>query len=191
MLYGRDIPVKPEWVQLAGAGAVAALWLTGWGSGYYTNLLLVNYVLMVVAVIRVYRFRPGFQPVCLAFLIVFVNSFFWEAPIHAADLAELDNTGTVLLQTVGHLYPLPFLLGTGFTPPRRWWYWSVAVWTVVLGLTYFRLTGALPSPWRLVSLYLSRWLGLLTLTWILRYPGQPENRIIYTVRNILNDAKED
>ena len=188
-LYSREVPVSPRLVQGAGVGFAAWLLYSGWESGWYTNTLLVTYTLMVVLVIEVYKFTGGFKAVCLGFLVVFVNSWFWEAPIHFADFMEFDGVGTVLLQTFGHLYPVPFLLNTGMKPPSRWWYWSVATWTVILVLTYLRMVSFFPSPWNTVSLYFSRWLGLFTLLWVARYPGQAENTIITRVRNILSRSE--
>jgi hypothetical protein len=184
-LFNKDVPVKPQWVQLIGLGFVAWLLYSGWGVGFYTTGLLICYTLMVIYVIHYYRFRPGFQPVCLAFLICFLNSIYWEFPLHVADFLEFDNFGVLAVQCL-HLLPVPFLVQVSFRFPRRWWYWSIAMWVVVAALAYARMMFGLPQPFGAASLYFSRILGLYTLLWVLRFPGQEEDKIILRVRGVLN-----
>jgi hypothetical protein len=140
---------------------------------------------MVMFVAWVFRFRPGFQPISLAFLIVFLSSFYWEFPIHVADFLEFDNFGTLALQCV-HLLPVPFLLNAGMKLRHRWWYTSCWAWFIILGFTYLRMEQLMPYPTDVISLYLSRVLGLATLLIILRFPEQGESKVIIKVRSILN-----
>lgn len=182
-LYKKRVPIPSWFFQVAGlvlASVIAALRL---GSGFYTSEILVFYTLSVVYCIHYYRGRPGFQPVCLAFLIVFVNSYYWEFPIHAGNLLA-GHIGLVLFQSA-HLYPVPFLLLCGFKLPSRWWYWSCAAWTLISALSLMRILYLLPVSSSIINI-VCRGVGLFTLLWVMRFPGQPENRIIYTVREALS-----
>ena len=178
-LYDKDIPISPKIIQVIGVLLSAVILFLRIGSGFYTPEILAFYALAVVYCIHYYRRLPNFQPVCLAMLVVFVNSYFWEFPIHMGNLLA-GHVGLVMFQSA-HLYPVPFLLLLGFKFPKRWWYWSCAAWTVIVSLSSIKLflIPTLPSMW--VNM-VSRIIGLFTLTWILRFPEQPENRIIYTVR---------
>jgi len=185
-LYGQRLSEKLNLVVYP-AGTAAAVWLrvSGWSYAHLTNELLITYVLMVMFVTWVFRSRVGIQPMCLGFLIVFLNSFYWEFPIHVADLLEMDNLGVVAIQTM-HLLPAPFLLSAGMKLRPRWWYTSCWAWFIILGFTYLRLEHMLPYPWNIISLYVSRVLGLATLLIILRYPEQGESKVYQNIRSILN-----
>jgi len=184
ILYSVKIPLKPKSVQVILFGVAGVLAVTGWGSGFYSNTLLIFYTLSVLYVIHYYRFRPDFQPVSLAFLIVFLSSFYWEVPIHIADLLELDSFGVVAVQAL-HLIPLPFLLTLGLKVPQRWWYWSVAAWAAIAAIEFMYMQDLIPLTFRPWILYLSRLIGLYTLLWILRFPGQAEDKIICKIRELL------
>ena len=182
ILYNRKL-FNPQWIYPIGVAVIGVLAATGWSSAHYTNSLLISYVLMVMYATYCYRSRPGFQPVCLAFLLVFLNSFYWEFPIHVADLLE-GNVGVVLLQSV-HLYVVPFLWTLKFSVPENWFRYSCYAWTVIVGLEAINLQFHPPWPYGPVALTLCRFIGLFTLLWILRFPGQPENRIISMAREVL------
>ena len=181
-LYDKPVPIKPSWVQATGIGVIIWLLISGWSNGNYTNTLLIAYTTMVIYVIHHYRLRPVFQPICLAFLIVFVNSFYWEFPLHLSSLFGGGDINLVLLQAL-HFAPLPFLMGLGFKPPKRWLGVTLLLWMVVLCLFYARFVfGHWVIP---ASLMCCRFLSLAVLLWILRFPNQPENRIIYIIRQLL------
>lgn len=182
ILYSKNVPIPPRLVQAAGLVLALVLAVLKIGSGFYTTEILVFYALSVVYCIHYYRERPGFQPVCLAMLAIFVNSYYWEFPIHVGNLLG-GYVGLVLFQSI-HLYPVPFLLTLGFKFPRRWWYWSVAAWSLITALALAKLYLAPSVSMAWVNL-VCRAIGLLTLTWILRFPGQGENRIISKVRQLL------
>lgn len=184
-LYGRNPRIDPRLIYPAGAAAIIWLLWTGWSYAHYTNMLLISYVAMVMYVSWVFRWMPGIRGVCVAFLIVFLNSFYWEFPIHVADLLELDSFGVVALQA-SHLIAAPFLISSGMRLRYRWWYTSCWAWLIILGLTYVRLSGWMPMPWSLISIYVSRVVGLLTLLYILRYPEQGESKVYLKVRSLLN-----
>lgn len=183
-LYDKPIHIDLRLLWWAGITTIVMLIESGWSYAHYTNPLLITYVVMVMFVAWVFRFRPGFQPISLAFLIVFLNSIFWEFPIHVADFLEFDNFGTLALQCV-HLLPVPFLLSAGMVLRRRWWYTSCWSWFIILGFTYLRMEGMIPYPTNVISLYLSRFLGLATLLFILRFPEQGESKAYLKVREFL------
>lgn len=189
MLYNQKPRVDPRLVYPTGFLTIGILLLSGWSYGNYTNELLVSYVAMVMYVSWVFRWMGDFRGVCVAFLIVFLNSFYWEFPIHVADLLEFDSFGVVAIQSM-HLIALPFLLDAGMKLRWRWWYTSCLVWFVILGLTYMRLLALLSYPWNLASIYLSRFLGLFTLLFILRFPEQGESKVYQNIRRWLNHEGE-
>lgn len=181
-LYNKRVPIPPWVFQVAGVALAIFIAVFRVGSGFYTPEILLFYTLSVVYCIHYYRGRGGFQPVCLAFLIVFLNSYYWEFPIHVGNLLA-GYVGLVLFQSA-HLYPLPFLLMLGFKFPPRWWYWSCAAWTVITALSLTRILNIVPVSSSVINL-ICRGVGLITLTWILRFPGQPESKLIYAVRQVL------
>jgi hypothetical protein len=168
----------PIWLfDVMGVIVAAGVYLSGLNYGFYTNTLLIFYILSVTAVAHHYRDRPNLESVCLGFLIVFVNSFFWEFPIHVADFLEFDSFGVVAVQAL-HLWPLPFLLKLGFSVPKRWWYGSAVAWTAIAALEVLYIQHVLP----LEALYLCRAIGLYTLLWVLQFPGYG-SKLIFRVKD--------
>ena len=184
-LYNRKTLVSLNTFYVLGLAAAGFVLYTGLSSGFYTSELIIFYILAVLFTAHHYRDRGGFKPICLAFLIVFVNSFFWEAPIHVADLLE-GNFGVVVIQSL-HLLPLIFLLTLGFRVPGRWWYWSVAMWAAVAGVEFIRLNFHPPSFISIPLLYFCRALGLYTLLWVLQFPGYGD-KLIFRLKDRLSEA---
>jgi hypothetical protein len=181
-LWDKELRIAPLRFILLGILGAAGVALGGLKYGFYTNTLLIFYIVSVVAVAYHYRDRSGLQPICLGFLIVFINSFFWEFPIHVADFLEFDSFGVVAVQMV-HLWPVPFLLKkAGFTIAPRWWYTSIMAWTLIAvnQVLYMTLPEATPN-----ALYLSRAVGLYTLLYILRFPGYGD-KLIFKVKEVLH-----
>jgi hypothetical protein len=181
-LWDKKHRIPPMSLLLLGIVGAAGVALSGLSYGFYTNTLLIFYILSVVAVAYHYRDKTNLQPICLGFLLVFVNSFYWEFPIHVADFLEFDSFGVVAIQAL-HLWPLPFLLKkAGFTIGDRWWYTSAVAWTViaVLQVLYMQLPNASPN-----ILYLSRAIGLYTLLYILRFPGYG-GKVIFKLKEALS-----
>lgn len=183
--YNKKMPISPQVVQGLGLALAGALLWTGYGSGFYTNEILVFYALATVFVIHHYRDRPGFQSVSLGVLVVWFNSYFWEVPIHLSNI--LIASGLVVFQST-HLYVVPFLLGVGFVFPRRWWYWTIAMWTFVGGLSMVRmvvpfffseLSPVFNMVCRVVSLY--------TLLWVLQFPGYGD-KLIFRVKDKVGET---
>lgn len=78
--------------------------------GYYTNHLIVLYTLMTLLSFYIYYQRkPLKEAICLAFLTVFLNSYYWELPLHLAEI--LSGTLHIgMIVQLWHLTPIPFLL---------------------------------------------------------------------------------
>ena len=121
LLYRSKIKLSLK-VFWAISGVVLALVaVTGWSIGHYINNILIGYIAMVLGVTYFYREMGSTKAVCLGFLLVFINSYFWEIPIHFADLLESHNFGLQIIQGL-HIVPLPLLIyvaGNDFTYPKR------------------------------------------------------------------------
>jgi len=60
---------------------------TGAEIGFYTTNLLTQYALLTMGATFLYNQRnPIKEAVSLAFLTVFLNSFYWELPLHLAEV---------------------------------------------------------------------------------------------------------
>lgn len=183
LLYRWRLRV-PTWLVIVGGVIAAAwVWVSGLNYGFYTNGLLIFYILSVTYVAYHYRDRPHFQPISLAFIIVFVNSFYWEFPLHVADFLELDSFGVVAVQSL-HLWPVPFLMKQNFDVPKRWWYTSVVAWAVIALFSTFHMMGYIVGDLWTWTMYLCRAIGLYTLLWILRYPGYGD-KLIFKVKDLI------
>ena len=114
------------------------------GLSLYNPWLLIFYFGSVLIVFLVFRteYDPN-QAVALGFLIPFINSFFWEAGLHLADLIANGPSLNLVLQSY-HLIPLVlFHRGLRRKWPKILFYFSVnTVSTLVLFLIriFFRET---------------------------------------------------
>lgn len=184
-LWDRDGFYVPPWIVVVGGSiAAAAVYLSGLNYGFYTTEILIFYILAVTYVAYHYRDRPSLHPICLGFLVVFINSFYWELPIHVADFLEFDSFGVVAVQAL-HLWPLPFLLKkTSFEVDPRWWYSSAVAWTVIAVISVLNLQRVVVGEAWTLALMLCRSVGLYGLLSILRFPGYGE-KVIFKLRERL------
>lgn len=59
---------------------------TGLEVGYFTNIILLQYIVFVYFSVRIYNNKFEFKKaVCLGFLTVFLNSFYWEFFYHVYE----------------------------------------------------------------------------------------------------------
>jgi len=73
------------------AAVITGLLITGFEVGYYKNHLLVMYTLLVSGSYTWYRRNLGvLKALSLAFLTIYLNSYFWEFPMHMAEYASLS-----------------------------------------------------------------------------------------------------
>jgi len=95
---------------LAAASAILLLGATGFSVGYYRTHILVQYVLLTAASVCLYSQRFSFKDaLCLGFLTVYMNSYYWELPLHIAEYLTLKFHAGMLVQ-LARLIPLPYLL---------------------------------------------------------------------------------
>lgn len=69
-------------------GFSALLWVykTGFSVEYFTTFILMQYILMVMAVVKTFNNKYEFKKaLCLGFLLVFLNSFWWEMFYHVYE----------------------------------------------------------------------------------------------------------
>lgn len=72
---------------LNGFGFIIFVTAMGIQVGFYTTSLLVQYALLTMTATFLYnQHNPIKEAVSLAFLTVFLNSFYWEIPLHLAEL---------------------------------------------------------------------------------------------------------
>ena len=66
---------------------IILVYASGFEVGFYTTSLLIQYALLTMGATFLYNQRnPIKEAVSLAFLTVFLNSFYWEVPLHLAEL---------------------------------------------------------------------------------------------------------
>lgn len=90
--------------------AVFAVWATGFSVGYYTTFLIIQYCVFTTLAIYLLNTRYCFkEALCLGFLLVFMNSYYWELPLHVAEfLSGAPHLGMVV--QLWRLAPFSFLL---------------------------------------------------------------------------------
>lgn len=69
-------------------GFSAFLWVyqTGFSVEYFTTRILLQYILMVMATVKIFNNKYEFKKaLCLGFLLVFLNSFWWELFYHVYE----------------------------------------------------------------------------------------------------------
>ena len=85
-------------------------WNLGVNMGYYKTDLILQYIIFTVLAVYLFNTRRSFkQAISLGFLTVFLNSFYWEIPLHLAELLSAGPHLGMLVQ-IWRLAPLPFLL---------------------------------------------------------------------------------
>lgn len=89
-MHGNKIKVPhviKYYFYLAGFQFILLLVATDAEIGFYTTSLLIQYALLTMGATFLYNQRnPIKEAVSLAFLTVFLNSFYWEVPLHLAEL---------------------------------------------------------------------------------------------------------
>ena len=102
--------VKPAYY-LGGLLALFLVYVNQTTIYYYTTTILMQYVIMIMLATQLYDTRFEFkQAICLAFLTVFLNSFYWEFFYHVYEFQIW----------------LPYSLGFG------WWWVRLPQWIRIL-----------------------------------------------------------
>lgn len=112
-ILNKDIDVKGRYIKLLYPVALSSLYMilgiTGFGFNQYTNSLLKFYVLLMIYSYYVLSHNYNFKDtVSLSFLLVFINSYYWEFMLH---LNFIMFNGLSLNQVIQgfHLVPTYFL----------------------------------------------------------------------------------
>jgi len=76
---------------------------------YNEKLLLIYSTMLLVSYYTLTLYFSNKESLCLSFLIVYMNSFYWEFPLHTIALlhGEIINT---IVQIFTHVYFIPILL---------------------------------------------------------------------------------
>jgi len=89
-MHDNKIRVPDEikyYFYLSGFWFILLVATTGVEIGFYTTSLLIQYALLTMGATFLYNQRnPIKEAVSLAFLTVFLNSFYWELPLHLAEV---------------------------------------------------------------------------------------------------------
>jgi len=115
-LYDSELCVS-EWVKylfyIGGIVALEGVWVFKAGIGFYSTALILQYIVYVVGSTYLYNQRYGIkQAVCLAFLTVFLNSYYWELPLHLAEYIQVGIYPAQFVQ-LWRLTPLVFFIPRG------------------------------------------------------------------------------
>lgn len=109
---------------------------TGFEVGFYTSNLLIQYILLTMGATFLYNQRnPIKEAVSLAFLTVFLNSFYWEVPLHLAELFSGAPHIGMLVQ-FWRLAPAVWLM-------KKYVFDEGSRWTLAKGLLFSLILNAL------------------------------------------------
>ena len=117
-----NLPENLKYVfYVAAVDAVFMVWVTGFNMGFYTTALIVQYCVFTLLTVYLLNVRYCFkEALCLGFLVVFLNSYYWELPMHFAAVLSGEPVVNIVFQ-LWRLAPLPFLLGRyRFVPGARY-----------------------------------------------------------------------
>jgi len=89
---------------------ILAIFVTGFQIGYYRTHLIIQYAILTVIASYLYNQRNSIkEAICLGFLTVFLNSYYWEIPLHIAEFLSGPPHIGMLVQ-FWRLIPIPFFL---------------------------------------------------------------------------------
>jgi len=160
--------VKPAYY-LGGLLALFLVYVNQTTIYYYTTTILMQYVIMIMLATQLYDTRFEFkQAICLAFLTVFLNSFYWEFFYHVYEFQIW----------------LPYSLGFG------WWWVRLPQWIRILPAFWVtRNFEILDTRAISVGLVISFILTYARFVWYIQNWAHPVHRIIclicliYTIIN--------
>lgn len=130
---------------ISGVACIVTVWVLGVEFGYYRTYLLMLYIGMTMAAVGVLNVRMSFkEALCLGFLLVFLNSYYWELPLHIVEAFVMFPVARMFVQG-WHLVTVPFLLKKYALSRAQWWTlldglrFSVYIITLIWVLAYFSL----------------------------------------------------
>lgn len=172
-LYSYDL--RLEWLRpvfyLSGLAAITAVKATGFSVGFYRNALIIAYILLTMAAVTLYGTRYTFsKAVCLGFLTVFLNSYYWELVLHLGEYLTVGFYVEQLAQ-LWRLTPLAFFL-------RRYrFHYTKPLWgglVISAGAIYIKNLFVLDDPQWWTVMMVNRAVCLLLLTYtVLRAEPRP------------------
>jgi len=159
-----------------GTGLTAMAWIayTRWEIMYYVNHLWLQYIIYVMLSTTIYHTRyPVKESICLGFLTTFLNSYYWELPLHLADYIQGFPSYQlhIHLPQLWRLYPLTFFLPRyKFADKKHLWAgFIISCIIMILALGPLR-----PLKQILYTLNRVACLLILTYTIIKSYPTHPD-----------------
>ena len=88
----------------------ALIYKSGFSIGFYTNSLLLQYIAMTMLAVQILNTRYDIKKaLALGFLSVFLNSYYWELPLHLAEVMS-GNLHVGMIVQMWRLIPVPFLV---------------------------------------------------------------------------------
>lgn len=115
-LYDADIHVSEGFKSLFYICGVASLGVVGVvkaSIGFYATTLVMQYIALTMLATYLYSQRYEVkQAVCLAFLTVFLNSYYWELPLHLTEYF-MGSFYVAQLVQLWRLTPLLFFIPRG------------------------------------------------------------------------------
>jgi len=108
-LLDYDIHIKNIYIRLSFSTSLGILYLwlaiTGFQFNQYTNYLLRFYVFLMLYTLVILRLYHNFyNSVCLTFLLVFINSYYWEFALHFNAILFYGLSFNQFIQAL-HLIP--------------------------------------------------------------------------------------
>lgn len=112
-IYGNGLKIRENFkftFYLLAEAFILAIFVTGFQIGYYRTHLIIQYALLTVIASYLYNQRNSIkEAICLSFLTVFLNSYYWEIPLHLAEFLSGSIHRGMLVQ-LWRLIPIPFFL---------------------------------------------------------------------------------
>lgn len=115
----------------------------GFSFRFYTTELILQYVFMTMLATYLYNLRFNIkQSICLAFLTSFLNSYYWELPLHIIDYIQVfpnyfANLNVFIPQLL-RLTPLIFFIPRFRyqSDAKQWLFYGILVSTIIVILNY-------------------------------------------------------
>jgi hypothetical protein len=93
--------------------SIAMVVILGIRYEFYSTVLIIQYILMVIFCYNVFKRRFDItQAIALSFLVVYMNSYYWESVIHFSEYTQniLNNTLFLNPREIWRLIPCIFFL---------------------------------------------------------------------------------
>jgi len=167
-LYDTDINVsegsKPLFY-IGGITAAGLVWAFKVTIGFYATTLIIQYILLTMLAVYLYTQRYDVkQAVCLGFLTVFLNSFYWELPLHILEFVLIGFYPAQLVQ-LWRLTPLIWFYKRDMLTMKNGEKLVYGFLFSLAALFYRNMTGVL--PWNPYLHPLNRLVCLIVLVYVI------------------------